>query len=72
MPREPRVSSAILGPADDALPEPGLDSGLSEEELRDAGRRPSLLGKVGGWLGSAFRRDRKDDSGSDSPRRLKE
>jgi len=63
IPREGRASRPFLGAGEDALPEPALDSGLSEDELREAGRRPSLLGRVGGWLGSAFRREKNDDDG---------
>ncbi len=33
-----------------ALPELGLDSGLSASELRRAGARESVLGRVGSWL----------------------
>jgi hypothetical protein len=39
------------------LPAPTLDSGLSEDELRAAGARRSLLGRVGGWFSNVLRRD---------------
>jgi lipopolysaccharide biosynthesis regulator YciM len=69
-PRESGASRAILGASAQALPEPALDSGLSDDELREAGSRPSLLGRVGGWFGSAFRRDKKESArdASDRPR----
>jgi lipopolysaccharide biosynthesis regulator YciM len=39
------------------LPAATLDSGLSEDELRAAGARRSLLGRVGGWFSNAWRRE---------------
>ncbi len=54
-----RVSrpDGLLGAApDDALPAPTLDPGLSEDELAVAGTRSSLLGRVGGWVTSTWRR----------------
>jgi lipopolysaccharide assembly protein B len=45
------VSVALLGAVSEhALPEPALDSGLGDPELHEAGRRPSVLGRVGGWF----------------------
>jgi lipopolysaccharide biosynthesis regulator YciM len=53
-------SQALLGAAsDNALPEPALDSGLSDDELADAGRRPSLLGRVGSFFTSPFKKKDK-------------
>jgi lipopolysaccharide biosynthesis regulator YciM len=47
----------LLGVTPDVgLPAPTLDPGLSEEELARAGTRRSLLGRVGGWFSSAWRR----------------
>lgn len=54
-----RVSrpDGLLGAApDDALPTPTLDPGLSDDELAVAGTRRSLLGRVGGWVTSTWRR----------------
>ena len=42
-----------------SLPQATLDPGLSEEELARAGTRRSLLGRVGGWVSGAWRRDKK-------------
>jgi hypothetical protein len=39
------------------LPAATLDSGLSDDELRAAGARRSLLGRVGGWFSTVWRRD---------------
>jgi len=48
----------LLGAApDDALPAATLDAGLSDAELASAGTRRSLLGRVGGWVSGAWRRD---------------
>jgi hypothetical protein len=48
----------LLGvtPADPSLPVATLDPGLTEEELARAGTRRSLLGRVGGWVSSKWRR----------------
>ncbi len=56
----PRLrTEGLLGiPPDQALPAPTLDPGLSEDELATAGTRRSLLGRVGGWVSGAWRRDR--------------
>ncbi len=40
---------------DEALPQPTLDPGLSDEELATAGQRRSFLGRVGGWFKRPFR-----------------
>jgi lipopolysaccharide biosynthesis regulator YciM len=59
---EPRLSrpkiDGLLGTAPDvALPTPTLEHGLSDEELAHAGTaKRSLLGRVGGWFGSVWRR----------------
>lgn len=48
----------LLGAAPDlALPAPTLDPGLTEDELRLAGTRRSLLDRVGGWFSGALRRN---------------
>ncbi|HEY3804607.1 MAG TPA: hypothetical protein VGL61_18455 [Kofleriaceae bacterium] len=48
----------LLGHAPDAsLPAPTLDSGLSDDDLREAGTRRSLLGRVGGWFSTRLRRE---------------
>ena len=48
----------LLGAApDSALPGPTLDPGLTEDELRMAGSRRSLLGRVGGWFSNRLRRN---------------
>jgi len=39
------------------LPVATLDSGLGEDELREAGTRRSLLGRVGGWFSNRLRRN---------------
>ena len=47
----------LLGTTPDvSLPTPTLDPGFSEEELARAGERRSLLGRVGGWFSSTWRR----------------
>ncbi len=49
----------LLGTApDEALPVATLDVGLTDEELASAGTRRSLLGRVGGWVSGAWRRER--------------
>ena len=51
-------SDGLLGAAPDAsLPAPTLDPGLSDEELREAGTRRSLLNRVGGWFSNRLRRN---------------
>jgi hypothetical protein len=48
----------LLGTAPDAsLPSATLDPGLSEDELREAGTRRSLLNRVGGWFSNRLRRN---------------
>lgn len=48
----------LLGAApDSSLPTPTLDPGLTEDELRMAGSRRSLLGRVGGWFSNRLRRN---------------
>ncbi|MEP6864732.1 MAG: hypothetical protein ABJE66_29200 [Deltaproteobacteria bacterium] len=48
----------LLGTAPDAsLPSATLDTGLSEDELREAGTRRSLLNRVGGWFSNRLRRN---------------
>jgi lipopolysaccharide assembly protein B len=47
----------LLGAApDSSLPTATLDPGLTEDELREAGARRSLLGRVGGWFSNVWRR----------------
>jgi hypothetical protein len=55
----PRAARAdgLLGAADQGLPGPTLDAGLSDVELASAGSRPSMLGRVGGWFSDLWRRD---------------
>jgi lipopolysaccharide biosynthesis regulator YciM len=56
-PRSQR-SEGLLGAApEDGLPAATLDPGLSDLELATAGRRRSLLGRVGGWVSGVWRRD---------------
>jgi hypothetical protein len=55
-PRTARVDGLLGAPADQALPPPTLDAGLSDTELASAGTRRSLLGRVGGWFSGAWRR----------------
>jgi lipopolysaccharide biosynthesis regulator YciM len=48
----------LLGAApDSSLPSATLDPGLSDDELRMAGSRRSLLGRVGGWFSNRLRRN---------------
>jgi len=48
----------LLGATPDAsLPGATLDPGLSDEELREAGTRRSLLNRVGGWFSNRLRRN---------------
>lgn len=63
VPRPRRARAALRGGVDTALagaaahralPEPTLDSGLGDEELAEAGRRPSVLGRVGDWFASTW------------------
>jgi lipopolysaccharide biosynthesis regulator YciM len=56
----PRVRpEGLLGATpDESLPAATLDPGLSDAELASAGTRRSLLGRVGGWVSGAWRRDR--------------
>lgn len=50
-------TESLLGAAAaQALPEASLDSGLSDDELAEAARRPSLLGRVGAFFSSPFRK----------------
>ncbi|HEY4179049.1 MAG TPA: tetratricopeptide repeat protein [Kofleriaceae bacterium] len=56
--RIPRSDALLGAAADDALPTPSLDAGLSEEELAKGGERRSLLGRVGGWFSHKLDRDR--------------
>ena len=44
---------------DESLPSATLDPGLSTDELAAAGVRRSLLGRVGGWFGNVWRRERR-------------
>jgi lipopolysaccharide biosynthesis regulator YciM len=57
-PRREAQLGGLLGvtPADPSLPVATLDPGLTEEELARAGTRRSLLGRVGGWVSSKWRR----------------
>ncbi len=56
--RTPRPEGLLGAAPDESLPVATLDSGLSDEELSQAGVRRSLLGKVGGWFSGVWRRDR--------------
>jgi len=56
--RVPRPEGLLGASPDESLPTATLDSGLSDEELSQAGVRRSLLGKVGGWFSGVWRRDR--------------
>jgi hypothetical protein len=53
-----RITEGLLGESPDiALPAATLDHGLSDEELARGGTaKRSLLGRVGGWFGSVWRR----------------
>ena len=68
------VGRAALLAAAEALPALGLDSGLSDAEMRRKGSRKSVLGRVGSW----FRRDKTKRIGKDAedpddpPRQLTE
>ncbi|MGE5181076.1 MAG: hypothetical protein ACM31C_03395 [Acidobacteriota bacterium] len=55
-PRQLRPEGLLGASPDLSLPAPTLDSGLTEEELARVGTRRSLLGRVGGWFGSVWRR----------------
>jgi lipopolysaccharide biosynthesis regulator YciM len=60
-PRERRAAArtrleSLLGASPD-LPAAVLDPGLTAGELATAGARRSLLGRVGGWVSGAWRRD---------------
>jgi len=57
-PRSSRPEGLLGAAPDSALPMPTLDPGLTEDELAQAGTRRSLLGRVGGWFSSKWRRDR--------------
>jgi lipopolysaccharide biosynthesis regulator YciM len=63
MPQRPRERreqprDALLGATPPyGLPAATLDSGLNEDELRAAGQRRSLLGRVGGWFSNVWRRE---------------
>ncbi len=57
VPRAARPDSLLGASPDDALPSATLDVGLSDVELASAGARRSLLGRVGGWVSSVWRRD---------------
>lgn len=49
-------TQALLGAASlAALPEASIESGMSDGEIMDAQRRPSLLGRVGSALSSPFK-----------------
>lgn len=56
VPRVPRADGLLGATPDDSLPAATLDPGLSEDELARAGTRRSLLGRVGGWFSTAWRR----------------
>jgi len=58
-PRSARPEGLLGAAPDHALPTPTLDPGLSDDELARAGARPSLLGRVGGWVSGVWRRDRR-------------
>ena len=58
VPRPPRAEGLLGVSPDESLPAATLDAGLSEDELAKAGTRRSLLGKVGGWFSTVWRRDR--------------
>jgi lipopolysaccharide biosynthesis regulator YciM len=56
-PRGARRDGLLGASPDEALPAPTLDTGLSNAELARAGTRRSLLGRVGGWMSGAWRRE---------------
>jgi lipopolysaccharide biosynthesis regulator YciM len=55
-PRAARPEGLLGATPDESLPVATLDAGLSDEELAVAGTRRSLLGRVGGWFSSTWRR----------------
>jgi len=62
-PRERRAAPRVVRPdgllgasPDESLPSATLEAGLSDSELATAGARRSLLGRVGGWVSSVWRR----------------
>ncbi len=55
-PREARLNGLLGAAPDAALPTATLDTGLTEDELAEAGTRRSLLGRVGGWFTRSIRR----------------
>jgi hypothetical protein len=57
--RPVRPDGLLGAPPDESLPAATLDAGLSDEELARGGTRRSLLGRVGGWVSAAWRRDKK-------------
>jgi lipopolysaccharide biosynthesis regulator YciM len=68
--------AALLAASHEALPEAALESGMSDVELAEAGRRQSVLGRVGGWFSSKLGRNKKkdedEDDDYDGPRQLTE
>jgi hypothetical protein len=56
-PRAARPDALLGASPADALPAATLDPGLSDLDLATAGARRSLLGRVGGWVSGAWRRD---------------
>jgi len=55
-PRAARPEALLGASPDEALPAATIDPGLSDSEMASAGARRSLLGRVGGWVSSAWRR----------------
>jgi hypothetical protein len=55
-PRSAKPEGLLGATPDIALPEATLDHGLSDDELARAGTKRSLLGRVGGWIGTMWRR----------------
>jgi len=50
-----QVGRTLLGEsALTALPSPEIDHGLSDAELSERSARPSVLGRVGGWISGAW------------------
>ncbi|MCB9573534.1 MAG: hypothetical protein H6709_15755 [Kofleriaceae bacterium] len=54
VPRVPVHQTLLGAAATEALPEPTLEHGLSDDELARLGARPSVLGRMGGWFSGAW------------------
>lgn len=64
-PRERRAlprpaTAALVGPGEDALPRPALESELSDAELAAANQRHGVVARAAGWLSAAVRGGRGD------------